>query len=573
MIILGISAYYHDSAAAILVDGKLIAASCEERFSRIKHDKKFPAHAIEFCVHEAKIEYDDIDYIVFYEKPFLKFERILTTHIHHAPKGLKTFVKAMPMWLKERLNLRHTITREMDSIWSVKKKWDIRFIEHHFSHAAMAYYTSGYDNAALLVVDAVGENATTSIMKGEKKRIALIKQQNFPNSIGLLYSAFTYFLGFKVNSDEYKVMGLAPYGNLNDIQTQQFIETIKGKLVNILDNGGIIINEDYFTFMYGLKMIDYHKWEKLFGITIRKQTENISQAHMNLAAAIQSITEEILLKLAKHAKEITGCKRLCISGGCALNCAAMGGIKESNLFDDVFVPFAPGDDGGAIGAALYFYTLIGNNNIEEISPYLGTHYVDKEIENAFQRQGLSYMQVSEDTLFMKVAHYLSKGYIVGWFQGKMEFGPRALGNRSVLADPRRADMKDKINNKVKFRESFRPFAPIVLKEDASNYFNDSDSPYMMFTTQTHMENANVPAVTHIDGSARVQTITATDNEYMYSLLKAFKEQTGCSVLLNTSFNVMGEPIVCTPENAIQTFLHSGLDILVINQYIATKRVL
>lgn len=570
MVILGISAYYHDSAAAILIDGRIIAASCEERFSRVKHDKRFPIHAVEFCVKEANIEYSKIDYVVFYEKPFIKFERILTTHIHHAPKGFRAFAKAMPVWLKERLNMRRTITNELNSIWNIKKNWDVRFIEHHISHAAMAYYTSGYDAAALLIIDAVGEDATTSIMKGENGKITLIKQQNFPNSIGLLYSAFTYFLGFKVNSDEYKVMGLAPYGNLNDVQTKQFIEIIKGKLVDISDNGGIILNECYFTFMYGLRMIDDHKWGKLFGIARRQPTEKISQTHMNMAAAIQYVTEKILLKLAKYAKEITGCRRLCISGGCALNCAAMGRIKESGLFDDVFVPFAPGDDGGTIGAALYLYILLGNDIIEDTCPYLGTYYTDEEIKATLIKYELKIIQASKNELYMNVAHYLSKGNIVGWFQGKMEFGPRALGNRSILADPRQADMKDKINSKVKFRESFRPFAPIVLKEDASEYFDNSDSPYMMFTTRTHQENNNIPAVIHKDGSARVQTVTATDNENVYSLLKAFKAQTGCSVLLNTSFNIMGEPIVCTPEDAIRTFLHSGLDILVINQYIVTK---
>lgn len=570
MVILGISAYYHDSAAAILIDGRVIAASCEERFSRVKHDKRFPVHAVEFCVKEANIEYGNIDYVVFYEKPFVKFERILTTHIHHAPNGFRTFAKAMPVWLKERLNLRRTITKELGSVWNVKREWDVRFVEHHTSHAAMAYYTSGYDNAALLVVDAVGENATTSIMKGEKGKIALIKQQNFPNSIGLLYSAFTYFLGFTVNSDEYKVMGLAPYGNLNDNQTKQFIEIIKDKLINISDDGGIMVNEHYFTFMYGLKMIDDHRWEKLFGIARRQPTEKICQVHMNMAAAIQYVTEKILLKLAKYTKEITGCKQLCVSGGCALNCAAMGKIKQSGLFDDVFVPFAPGDDGCAIGAAMYLYTPWGNNEIESTSPYLGSYYTDEEIKDELLKYQLKFKRASKDELYIDVAHYLNKGNIVGWFQGKMEFGPRALGNRSILADPRQANMKDKINCKVKYRESFRPFAPIVLKEDASEYFDNSDSPYMMFTTKTHLKNSNIPAVTHKDGSARVQTVTVVDNKDVYFLLKAFKAQTGCSVLLNTSFNVMGEPIVCTPENAIRTFLHSGLDILVINQYIVTK---
>ncbi len=570
MVILGISAYYHDSAAAILVDGKVIAASCEERFSRVKHDKRFPFHAVEFCVNEANIDGDNIDYVVFYEKPFVKFERILTTHIQHAPKGFQTFAKAMPVWLKVRLNMKRTITKELNTIWNVKKEWDIRFTEHHISHAAMSYYTSGYGNAALLVVDAVGENATTSIMKGENGKITFVKQQNFPNSIGLLYSAFTYFLGFKVNSDEYKVMGLAPYGNLNDIQTKRFISIIIDKLVDISDDGGIVLNEYYFTFMYGLKMIDDKKWENLFGITKRKQTEKINYSHMNMAAAIQYVTEEIMLKLAKHTKEITGCKRLCLAGGCALNCAAMGKIKESGLFDEVFVPFAPGDDGCAIGAALYLYALIGNNKIDKVSPYLGTSYTNEDVEEELQKYNLNFRSIPKENLYMEVAQYLSKGHIVGWFQGKMEFGPRALGNRSIFADPRREDMKDKVNSKVKFRESFRPFAPIVLKEDAPEYFENTDSPYMMFTTHTRLENNNIPAVTHLDGSSRVQTVSSKENNVVCSLLKAFKVQTGCPVLLNTSFNVMGEPIVCTPGDTIRTFLHSGLDILVINQYIVTK---
>lgn len=570
MVILGISAYYHDSAAAILVDGKIMAASCEERFSRVKHDKRFPAYAVEFCAKEVSVECEDIDYVVFYEKPFVKFERILTTHIHHSPKGFRTFVQAMPVWLKERLNMSRIITKELNRIWKIKREWDIRFVEHHCSHAAMAYYTSLYDSAALLVIDAVGENATTSIMKGESGRITLVKQQNFPNSIGLLYSSFTYFLGFAVNSDEYKVMGLAPYGNLNSPQTRHFIEMIENQLVNITDCGGIILNERYFTFMYGLKMIDEHTWEKLFGIPRRRHTEEISQEHMNMAAAIQHVTEKIILKLAKHAKEITGCKRLCVAGGCALNCAAMGKIKESNLFDEVFVPFAPGDDGGAIGAALYLYALMGNHKLENTSPYLGSQYTNKEIKDILQKHDLDFKCVSKKELFIKVAHYLCEGQIIGWFQGKMEFGPRALGNRSILADPRRAEMKDKVNSKVKFRESFRPFAPIVLKEDASKYFVNVNSPYMMFTTQVHQGLNNIPAVIHVDGSARIQTVSATENKDVYSLLKAFKDLTGCSVLLNTSFNVMGEPIVCSPEDAVRTFLHSGLDMLVVNQYIVIK---
>lgn len=570
MVILGISAYYHDSAAALLVDGRVIAASCEERFSRKKHDKGFPTEAIDFCVRQAKMEYSHIDYVVFYEKPFVKFERILTTHILHAPKGFRTFAKAMSIWLKERLNMKRTISKELNHLWQCRKDWDIRFVDHHMSHAAMAYYTSTFENATLLVVDAVGENATTSILKGEKGKITPIKQLNFPNSIGLLYSAFTYYLGFIVNSDEYKVMGLAPYGNLEDAQTKHFIEIIHNKLVSVADDGSIVLNQRYFSFMYSLKMVNDRIWEKLFGIAKRQSSDEISQTHMNIAAAIQYVTEEILLRLSCHAKEITGCENLCIAGGCALNCAAMGRLKKSGLFKSVYVPFAPGDDGGAIGAALHLSTLMGIPCSQKVSPYLGTQYTTNEIQTYLDKSGLCYKQVSTESFYSSVASYLDEGKIIGWFQGRMEFGPRALGNRSILADSRKTYMKDLVNAKVKFRESFRPFAPIVLQEDASFHFQDVDSPYMMFTTRVHANSNPIPAVTHVDGSARIQTVTAKDNCQMYRLLQAFKELTGCPVLLNTSFNVMGEPIVCSPADAIKTFVHSGIDILIIDNYIVAK---
>lgn len=570
MIILGISAYYHDAAAAILVDGEVIAASCEERFTRKKHDKGFPAKAITCCVKEANISYVDIDYVVFYEKPFVKFERILATHIHHAPIGFHAFAKAIPIWLKERLNMKKTISKELNLIWQCHKDWDIRFVEHHMSHAAMAYYTSAYENAAILVIDAVGENATTSILKGTHEKITLIKQQRFPNSIGLLYSAFTYFLGFTVNSDEYKVMGLAPYGDLNDVQTERFIDIIESQLVKISEDGSIVLNERYFTFMFSLKMVNDHVWEKLFGMAKRQSTDEISQAYMNMAAAIQYVAEKILLRLVRHAKEITGSENLCISGGCALNCAAMGKLRESGLFKSVFVPFAPGDDGGAIGASLYLYSLMGASCNKIVSPYLSTEYSDDEIAFILAKSELSYKYFSDDELYTKVAAALDEGKVVGWFQGRMEFGPRALGNRSILADPRKTNMKNIVNSKVKFRESFRPFAPIVVQEEASSYFRDTDSPYMMFTTQVNPGCKSIPVVTHVDGSARVQTVTEKENRPIYVLLQAFKKLTGCSVLLNTSFNIMGEPIVCSPTDAIHTFTHSGIDILVINHYIITK---
>lgn len=407
-------------------------------------------------------------------------------------------------------------------------------------------------------------------MKGMNGNISLIKQQIFPHSLGLLYSSFTYFLGFTVNSDEYKVMGLAPYGDLKDSQTLSFIKIIKNKLVSIDDSGGIKMNEEYFSFMYGLKMINEKKWERLFGIKKRGTNDKIDQSHMNLAMAIQKVTEEILLNLAKHAKKITNSNHLCISGGCALNCSAMGKIKASKIFDTVSVPFAPGDDGGAIGAALYLYSLLDCNIQPIVSPYLGPQYTNDEIINILSNQALKFTILSDSELYEKVSEYICEGKIIGWFQGKMEFGPRALGNRSILADPRIATMKNIINAKVKFRESFRPFAPIVMKEDASQYFNDNNSPYMMFTTKVTEDCNNIPAVTHLDRTARIQTVTKEQNEQIYSLLQAFKSKTGCSVLLNTSFNVMGEPIVCSPYDAVKTYIKSDIDILVINQFLIVK---
>lgn len=571
MVILGISAYYHDSAAALIVDGKVVAAICEERLSRIKHDNSFPKRAIAFCVEESGLTYSDIDYVVFYEKPFRKFERILTSHIHHAPKGLRTFVKSMPIWLKERLNMKATINKSLNKIFHTKMDWDIRFLDHHLSHAAMAYYTSPFEKAAILVIDAVGENATTSIYKAVGYKIDFIKQQCFPNSIGLLYSAFTYFLGFQVNSDEYKVMGLAPYGDLQDEQTKRFINIIKSKLVAIDEDGSICINQKYFTYMVGLKMVDDKVWAKLFGFVKREANAPIKSEHKNLAAAAQCVTEDILLRLAKHAKSVTQIDNLCASGGCALNCAAMGKIKTSGVFENVFVPFAPGDDGAAIGAALAFYSIASNRRCSQnISPFQGCGFTNKDVENVIIENGLEYSFVADEELYNKVAASLAQGNIVGWFQGQMEFGPRALGNRSILADPREASMKDRVNARVKYREGFRPFAPVVPEDAALKFFDDGKSPFMMSTTHIRKGVVSIPAVTHVDQTARVQTVTESSNGRLYRLLKAFEGYSNIPILLNTSFNVMGEPIVCTPQDAIKTFKGSGIDILVINNYIIKK---
>lgn len=571
MVVLGISAYYHDSAAALIVDGRVTAAICEERLSRIKHDKSFPKRAIAFCVEYSGITYTDIDYVVFYEKPFRKFERILTTHIFHAPKGFKTFVKAMPIWLKERLDMKSTIKKSLDELCQQRINWDIRFVEHHLSHAAMAYFTSTFENAAVLVVDAVGENATTSLYNATECKIECIKQQNFPNSVGLLYSAFTYFLGFQVNSDEYKVMGLAPYGDLCTEQTQRFIYIIKTKLVSIEDDGSIILNHKYFTFMVGLRMVDDRMWAKLFGIAKREANTPIKVEHKNLAAAIQYVTEEIFLKLTTHIKSLTQCDNLCISGGCALNCAAMGKIKASGLFSNVFIPFAAGDDGGAIGAALAFYAIVSGKRCKSsVSPYQGCSFENGEVEKAINDEKLDFCLVQEENLYDQIADSLSTGNIVGWFQGRMEFGPRALGNRSILADPRFHSMKERVNAKVKYREGFRPFAPVVTQDDALRFFEDSCSQFMMSTTQVRQDMTLIPAVTHVDNTARIQTVTEASNLRLYRLLKAFEKYSGIPILLNTSFNVMGEPIVCTPVDAIKTFKASGIDILVINNYIIKK---
>lgn len=566
MVTLGISCFYHDAAAALLVDGHVVAAAAEERFSRRKHDKSFPCLAVASCMEKAGLDYKSIDHVVFYEKPFVKFERILRTHIHHFPFGFRTFAKAMPIWLKERLDMRGTITRELRKLSGLKHNWDIRFTEHHLSHAAMAYHTSGFRDAAILVVDAVGEQATTSIMHGKDGHITPIKQQHFPHSIGLLYSAVTYYLGFAVNSDEYKVMGLAPYG-----QATVSIRSAINQLVDVAEDGSILLNEEYFTFMYGLRMVNDRKWEKLFGFPRRNPNTPIGDEHKALAAAIQELTETILYRLSCHAKALTGSDRLCIAGGCALNCAVMGHIRQSGLFKDIYVPFAPGDDGCAIGATLYLDAELTENKAGSysVSPYLGPAYSDQEAESALQASGLTYNRMDDASLYEYVAKAIAEGKIIGWYQGAMEFGPRALGNRSILADPRRKDMKDIVNAKVKFREPFRPFAPIVMEDHAQEYFEETSSPYMMFTAKVCSQN--IPAVTHVDGTARIQSVSQGQNPRIYALLDAFRKETGVPVLLNTSFNVMGEPIVCSPQDAILTFLNCGLDLLVIGNHVVNKR--
>lgn len=568
MNILGISAYYHDSAAAIIVDGCIIAAAQEERFTRVKHDSSFPIEACKYCLAEAKLTLNDIDKVVFYEKPFIKFERILETHIRVAPKSIKTFLKTMPIWLKSKLNMRKLLKKEL----SVLGKYNgmIFFSEHHLSHAAFAYYTSEFLDSIILTIDAVGEWTTTSVIYGKNNKLEIIKEQHFPDSIGMLYSAFTYFLGFKVNSDEYKLMGLAPYGDKLSEQTQKFIELIEKNIVDISNDGSIILNMDYFAYDHSLVMINEKKWKELFGIDKRRENSAITQSHMNLAFAIQFVLEKIIKLICSTLERFS--KNLCISGGTALNCSANGMLLKQSSFDAIYVPFSPGDAGAAIGAALFVYHSEEgkNDRVSNKSPYLGPMYTDSEIKHAVEKNNLKYEYIHDFSKLCDItAKLISEGNIIGWFQDRMEFGPRALGNRSILADPRIHNMKDKINQKIKFRESFRPFAPIVLEEYSNDYFDlQIESPYMMFTCP--VKNNTLPAITHIDQSARVQTVNREINPKICMLLNSFYKAYGCPVLLNTSFNVMGEPIVCSPKDALSTFEKSGLDYCVIGNYLIKK---
>lgn len=568
MTILGISAYYHDSSAALLIDDKIVAAAQEERFTRVKHDRSFPAKACRYCLEEAGLSLEDIDAVVFYEKPFIKFERILVSSIATFPKSCKMFLKVIPIWLKEKLNMRRLLSKELKKVFGATPK-AIKFAEHHLSHAAFAYCASGYEEADILVVDAVGEWATTSIMRAKGASMKAVEEQTFPDSIGLLYSSFTQYLGFKVNSDEYKVMGLAPYGEKESCQTQEFIRKIETVLIQ---NNEIFprLNLSYFSFQYGERMIEDKKWEQLFAMPVRHSNEALQQAHKNLALAIQTVTETILQKIIEEMKSESISDNLCICGGVALNCAANGNLDRKEIYSHIYVPFAPGDCGCAIGAALAYSMLVTGNIRYNISPYIGPEFSKEEILKALANNSLDYIECSnEDDLCNKTAVLIAEGAIIGWFQGRMELGPRALGNRSILADARRPEMKDMVNSRIKFRESFRPFAPSVMAEYSHDYFAGcGESPFMMFTYPVRV--STLPAITHVDSSARIQTVSEEENALYYRLLKSFYNMTGCPVILNTSFNVMGEPIVCTPQDAINTFKKSGLDYLVIGNFIVRK---
>lgn len=570
MTVLGISAYFHDSAATLVKDGAIIAAVEEERFNRIKHYSGFPIFACKYCLEQAGMTIKDVDKVVFYEKPFLKFERIIRTHINYAPKGLRTFLKAMPTWLKEKLNMRSTIMRELKDTFGSSPS--VEFCHHHLSHAALAYNTSPYETCAILVIDAVGENATTSIIKATRNGFEIVESQMYPHSLGLLYSVFTYYLGFRVNSDEYKVMGLAPYGDKSSEEYKTFKETIANDIVAIFDKGNIELKEHNFTFMYAERMANDNRWQRLFGIPKRKPNEPLTSTHANLALAIQDVAEEIMLKMARYAKNITGEENLCVVGGCALNCAAIGKLYLSSEQGNVYVPYAPGDDGAAIGCAL-IASGSKDRKASNRAPYWGPSYSDDEVRNTLVATNLQYEYIADfKELCHIVAQELANSLIIGWFQGRMEFGARALGNRSILADPRQSYMKDKVNAMIKFREAFRPFAPAVIAEHANDIFEcDVESPYMSTTFKLKQKQKEYPAITHVDNTSRIQTVSSLLNDKFYELLNVFYELTGCPLVLNTSFNVMGEPIVCSPSDAIRTFTESGIDILVMNNFIIRKQ--
>ncbi|MGX9427885.1 MULTISPECIES: carbamoyltransferase family protein [Bradyrhizobium] len=592
MRILGISAFYHDSAAALLVDGKIVAAAQEERFTRRKHDPRFPARASRYCLAEAKIKASEIDYVVFYEKPFLKFERLLETYLAFVPRGFQSFRKAIPVWLKEKLFQKSVLRnhlREIDSTvdWEAK----LLFADHHQSHAASAFFASPFSEAAILTLDGVGEWTTTSAGYGRDNTLDLRREINFPHSIGLLYSAFTYYTGFKVNSGEYKVMGLAPYGQ------PKYADLILEHLVDLRDDGSFRLDLDYFDYCTGLTMIN-GRFEALFGGKPRDPSERLEQRHMDLAASVQQVTEEIVLRLTRSLAREGLSQNLCLAGGVALNCVANGKILRDRTFENIWVQPAAGDAGGAVGAALAAYHQFAGR--PRTAPardamaggYLGPSFSQFEIRDRLGQAGAAFTELDDDAIIQSTVKALVAEKAVGWFQGRMEFGPRALGARSILGDPRSPSMQSSLNLRVKFRESFRPFAPAVLREDVADWFDlDGDSPYMQIVADVvhrrrrpanpgdhelfgidrlNIPRSEIPAVTHVDYSARIQTVHADTNKRFHDLLTAFKAETGCPVLVNTSFNVRGEPIVCTPEDAFRCFMGTDIEVLVVGNCFLNK---
>lgn len=602
MNVLGISAFYHDSASALIIDGEIIACAQEERFTRVKNDSSFPVNSIRYCLSEAKISLDDIDIVVFYDKPLLKFERLLETYLAFAPKGFLSFIKAIPLWLRQKIFFKKILHEGLAEVSGYERKnLKLLFSEHHLSHAASAFFASNLNESAILTIDGVGEWATASISYGKGNSITLLKEMHFPHSIGLLYSAFTYYCGFKVNSGEYKLMGLAPYGNKDSTEVQNFISAIKNKMITIYEDGSIFMNQNYFNYATGLTMTNDQKWEHLLGLKRRKESDPVSIQYCNLALAIQVITEECVIKLATEALKVTGSKNICMAGGVALNCVANGKLMNSGIAENIYIQPAAGDAGGALGAALAAYYIYSNKERRIDAEYdrmngsyLGPAFSNKEILAVIEKYKAVYTEMTNEDLLMRItAEVLAAGNCIGWFQGRMEFGPRALGNRSILADARNPEMQKKLNLKIKFRESFRPFAPCVLEEDAKLYFELKEhSPYMLFVADVKKERrlvqtekavyenmadqinavrSDIPAVTHMDNSARIQTVNSKTNNKLYRLLNEFKKQTGYGLLVNTSFNVRGEPVVCTPEDAYKCFMSTGMDYLVMENYIFDKR--
>lgn len=588
MRILGISAYYHDSAAALVVDGRIEAAAQEERFTRRKHDAGFPREAVKFCLEHAGLEASDIDFVAFYDKPFLKFERLLETYLSFAPVGFSSFSKALPLWLKEKLFQKSLLVKELaKELGGAAGEWEQRllFSEHHLSHAASAFYPSPFESAAVLTMDGVGEWTTTSLAQGKGKDLSVIREIHFPHSIGLLYSAFTYYTGFKVNSGEYKVMGLAPYGE------PKYADLIREKLIDIKPDGSFRLDLSYFNYCTGLTMTN-GRFDEIFGGPPRKAEDRLTQREMDLAASIQVITEEIVLKLAKSIAETTGERNLCLAGGVALNCVANGKLLRQKYFDRIWLQPAAGDAGGAVGAALAGYHLfkgqprvVGTAGDSMRGSYLGPSYPQEDIERCLKEAGAKFEVLSDDALMDACARDLAEGRALGWHQGRMEFGPRALGGRSIVGDARSPSMQKLLNLKVKYRESFRPFAPSVLREDVSDWFDlDDDSPYMLLVADVlerhriamtaeqsrlfgieklNVPRSSVPAITHVDYSARVQTVHKDTNPRYYDLISRFKGLTGCPIVVNTSFNVRGEPIVCTPQDAFRCFMGTGIETLAV----------
>ena len=592
--ILGISAFYHDSAATLLIDGKIIAAAQEERFSRIKHDQSYPFNAIQFVLDYANLNLNDVDQIIFFEKPFLKFERLLETYVAFAPKGFKSFSKSMPIWLKDKLFQKKMLFDQLKQHdENFKDDSKIHFSDHHLSHASSAFFPSPFEEAVILTADGVGEWATTTVAIGNGNKLEIKKEIHFPHSLGLLYSAFTYYTGFKVNGGEYKLMGLAPYG------TPIYSDLIVNNLVDIKDDGTFRLNQKFFNYATGLTMTNSN-FDDLFGKKPRDpDEEELSQFHMDIAASIQKVTEEIMVKLATSLKKEFNVSNLCLAGGVALNCVANGKILKEKIFDNVWVQPAAGDAGGSLGAALALWHIEQNNprtvnpNDDMQGSYLGPEYTQKQIEEHLNNVGAKYSILTEEDLIEKTSNDLSSGEAIGWFQGRMEFGPRALGGRSILGDPRSTEMQKNLNLKVKYRESFRPFAPSILREDLSNWFDiNVDSPYMLMVAninknktitmnekekklfgieKLNIKRSEIPAVTHVDYSARIQTVHKETNKKYFKLIKKFKEKTGCPVIVNTSFNVRGEPIVNTPVDAFNCFMGTELDKLIIgNCYLAKK---